>query len=111
MPEYFGGMAQFYEDVNTHLQYPSYAKINGIEGRVYVEFNVEKDGSITATRVVKGIGAGCDEEALRIFEILPKFKPGMQKGNPVKVKMVLPIYFRLSSPPKKNTFPVQRSKF
>lgn len=96
-PEFPGGMAAFYEYVNKRMKYPSQARRMGIEGRVYVEFIVDKDGSVTNVRAVKGIGAGCDEEAERVLAAVPKFKPGKQRGRPVRVKMVLPIYFKLAN--------------
>lgn len=96
-PEFPGGMQAFYNYVGKKMKYPSQARRMGIEGRVYVEFIVDKDGSVTNVRSVKGIGAGCDEEAVRVMSDVPKFKPGKQRGNPVKVKMVLPIYFKLAN--------------
>lgn len=96
-PEFPGGMAAFYEFVGKKMKYPSQARRMGIEGRVYVEFIVDKDGTVTDVRAVKGIGAGCDEEAVRVMKTVPKFKPGKQRGRPVKVKMVMPIYFKLAN--------------
>jgi len=66
-----------------------------IEGRVFVQFVVDKDGSITNVEVLKGIGGGCDEEAVRVVKNAPKWNPGKQRGRPVRVKMVLPITFKL----------------
>lgn len=94
-PEFPGGMSKFYKEVNKLLRYPPAARRMGIEGRVYVEFIILETGKIVEPRAVKGIGAGCDEEAVRIMESMPNFKPGMLEGKPVKVKMVLPIYFKL----------------
>lgn len=96
-PEFPGGMQAFYNFVGKKMKYPSQARRMGIEGRVYVEFIVDKDGSVTNVRSVKGIGAGCDEEAVRVMKTVPKFKPGKQRGRPVKVKMVMPIYFKLAN--------------
>lgn len=67
-----------------------------ISGRVYVQFIVEKDGSISNIEVVKGIGGGCDEEAVRVLGNAPAWKPGKQRGRPVKVKMTIPIFFTIS---------------
>lgn len=92
-----GGMSAFYEYVGKKIKYPAQAKRMGIEGKVFVEFVIEKDGSITDVKAIKGIGAGCDEEAVRILQAAPKWKPGKQRGKPVRQKMVLPISFRLSS--------------
>lgn len=96
-PEFPGGMAAFYKFVGDNMDYPSQARRMGIEGRVYVQFVVDKDGSVTDVKAVKGIGAGCDEEAARVLRMSPKFKPGKQRGRAVKVRMVLPIIFKLSN--------------
>jgi protein TonB len=92
-----GGMGAFYEYVGKKIKYPAQAKRMGIEGKVFVEFVIERDGSITDVKAIKGIGAGCDEEAVRILQSAPKWKPGKQRGKPVRQKMVLPISFKLSS--------------
>lgn len=94
-PEFPGGMQAFYEFIGSHIKYPAVAKRNNIEGRVFVEFIVEKNGELSDIVVVKGIGASCDEEAMRVLKLVPNFKPGKQRGVPVRVKMVLPIYFKL----------------
>ena len=96
-PEFPGGMAAFYKYVGDNMDYPSQARRMGIEGRVYVQFVVDKDGTVTEVKAVKGIGAGCDEEAERVLRESPKFKPGKQRGRAVKVRMVLPIIFKLSN--------------
>ncbi|MEQ8423644.1 MAG: TonB family protein, partial [Cyclobacteriaceae bacterium] len=90
-----GGMTAFYKYVGDKIKYPPQARRMGVEGRVFVEFVIDKDGSITDVRAVKGIGAGCDEEAVRILQAAPKWKPGKQRGKPVKQRMVLPITFKL----------------
>lgn len=91
-----GGMNAFYRYVATYLIYPEIARRMGIEGNVFIEFVVEKDGAITAVRSLKGIGAGCDEEAVKVINKAPKWRPGKQRGKPVRVRIVLPIHFRLS---------------
>jgi len=96
-PEPVGGFASFYNYVGEHLKYPRLAQIHAIEGRVYIQFVVEKDGSLTDIKTLKGIGGGCDEEACRIIGGAPNWKPGKQRGNPVRVKMVIPILFRLET--------------
>ena len=78
------------------MKYPNQARRMGIEGRVFVQFVVDKDGQLTEIKAVKGIGAGCDEEAVRVLKSAPKWKPGKQRGRPVKVRMILPITFKLS---------------
>jgi len=93
--EPIGGMESFLKYVSKNLKYPAQARRMGVEGKVFVQFVVEKDGSITDIKVVKGIGAGCDEEAIRVLENAPKWKPGKQRGRPVKQRIVLPIVFKL----------------
>ncbi len=95
-PEPSGGMGAFYEYLGKNIRYPEQARRMGVEGRVFVEFVVDKDGSLTNVRVVKGIGAGCDEEAVRVVNGAPNWKPGKQRGRPVKVKMTVPVFFKLS---------------
>ena len=90
-----GGISAFYEYVRKKLKYPAQARRMGIEGKVFVQFVVDKDGSITEVKAVKGIGAGCDEEAVRVIQGSPKWKPGKQRGRAVKVRMILPITFKL----------------
>lgn len=90
-----GGMVAFYEYLGGNLSYPTDARRAGIQGRVFIEFVVNKDGSLSDLRILKGIGGGCDEEALRIVSASPAWNPGMQKGNPVRQRMVLPIIFKL----------------
>lgn len=91
-----GGMPGFYKYVGKNIKYPNQARRMGIEGRVFVQFVVDKDGTLTDVKSIKGIGAGCDEEAVRILKGAPKWKPGKQRGRPVKVRMILPITFKLS---------------
>ena len=90
-----GGMPAFYEYVGKKLKYPAQARRMGIEGKVFVEFVIERDGTITDVKAIKGIGAGCDEEAVRVLQSAPKWKPGKQRGKPVRQRMVLPIAFKL----------------
>ena len=94
-PSPVGGMRAFYQYVGNNLKYPKRASRMGVEGRVFVEFIVEKDGSLTDVKIAKGIGAGCDEEALRVLNSAPNWNPGKQRGNPVRVRMVMPIMFKL----------------
>jgi protein TonB len=90
-----GGMAAFYQFVQKNLKYPAQARRMGIEGKVFVQFVVDKNGQLTEVQAVKGIGAGCDEEAVRVIQGAPKWKPGKQRGRAVKVRMILPITFKL----------------
>lgn len=90
-----GGMQAFYKFIRKKLKYPSQARRMGIEGRVFVEFIVDKDGTLTNVKAIKGIGAGCDQEAVRVIKSHPKWAPGKQRGKAVKQKIVLPITFQL----------------
>ena len=90
-----GGMAAFYQYVQKNLKYPAQARRMGIEGKVFVQFVVDRDGTLTEVKAVKGIGAGCDEEAESVIRSSPKWKPGKQRGRSVKVRMILPITFKL----------------
>jgi TonB family protein len=95
-PEYKGGMWAFYRYIASEIKYPLQARLEGIEGRIDVQFVVEKDGSLTDVQAIKGIGGGCDEEAVRVVQNTPAFNPGKQRGKPVRVRMVVPITFKLS---------------
>ena len=95
MPEFPGGEQAMIDFVAKNVTYPKEAMEKEISGRVLVGFIVEKDGSITKTEVAKGIGGGCDEEALRVVKAMPKWKPGKQDGKPVRVHFLLPISFKL----------------
>jgi len=95
-PGFPGGMGAFYEFVSKKMKYPSQARRMGIEGKVFIQFVVGKDGEITEVKVIRGVGAGCDEEAARVIKSSPKWTPGKQRGQAVKVRMVLPITFKLS---------------
>jgi protein TonB len=85
----------FYKFVRENLKYPEQAIKDGVEGTVRVEFIVNKDGSISHVKVVQGIGAGCDEEAIRIVKQSPKWIAGIHKGNPVTTKSLIPISFKI----------------
>ena len=95
-PEFKGGPDAFYGYIRKEIMYPLQAREKGIEGRVDVQFVIGKDGSISDVGVINGIGAGCDEEAVRVVQNAPRFKPGSQNGNPVRVRMVVPIVFKLN---------------
>jgi TonB family protein len=92
-----GGMEEFYRHLATVITYPTEARQKGIEGRVFVEFIVNTDGSISDVVVVKGIGSGCDEEAARVVALSNPWNPGKQKGQVVRQRMVVPIIFKLSN--------------
>lgn len=92
MPDLKGGQL----GLQKRVQYPQVAIRAGIEGRVTVQFVVDENGNVINPRVIRGIGGGCDEEALRVVQTA-KFTPGMQRGRPVRVQMSLPILFKLSN--------------
>jgi protein TonB len=91
-----GGFSSFYQDLANRIKYPAQARRMQVEGRVFVEFVINRDGSITEIKVLKGIGGGCDEEAVRVLKTSPRWKPGKQRGVPVRQRMVIPITFQLS---------------
>lgn len=94
-PEPIGGYEAFYNYINKNIKYPSQARKLGVEGKVYVQFVVDEKGNITAIEIVRGIGAGCDKEVIRLMEKAPKWHPGKQRAVPVKVRMLMPIIFKL----------------
>jgi len=91
MPEPVGGIKAIQEKIT----YPEIAKRAGVEGKVYILAFVDESGNVTKANVLKGIGAGCDEEALKAVE-KTKFKPGKQRGKPVKVQVSIPVVFKLN---------------
>ena len=95
MPEFPGGweMLEIYLLQNIH--YPEAAQRAGVEGKVMVQFFVETDGSITESNVVQRLSKECDEEALRVVNAMPRWKPGRNEGQPVRVSFLLPIRFKL----------------
>jgi len=95
MPEFPGGDAALLQYIQSNIRYPTYAREAGIQGTVFVSFVVDENGNVRDVQVLKGIGGGCDEEAVRVIKSLPKFKPGKQRGKPVRVKMQVPIRFVL----------------
>ena len=95
MPEFPGGTEKLFKYLGQNIEYPPMAKDAGIKGKVYVTFVVDKDGSITDVKVLRGIGGGCDEEAIRVVKGMPKWNPGKQRGKSVRVQYNLPINFIL----------------
>ena len=94
-PEYEGGMEALYKYLAENIQYPEQAKSDGIQGRVLIRFVVMNDGSIVNVEVAKGIGGGCDEEAVRVVKGMSKWKPAIYEGKTVNVNYALPITFKL----------------
>jgi len=94
-PQFPGGTKAFAEFMQKNLRYPAEASRANVSGKVFVSFIVDADGSITNIEVLKGIGFGCDEEAVRVMNKMPRWQPGKQSGRPVKVKFNLPVTFSL----------------
>ncbi len=95
LPNFPGGLPAFGKYLSKNIQYPPIARENNIQGRVIVNFVVEKDGSLTDIKVVRGIGGGADEEAIRVLKKSPKWTPGIQNGRPVRVSYTVPVNFTL----------------
>ena len=95
MPAFPGGEGKLMEYVAKNIKYPQIARETGIQGRVFVGFVVEPDGSISNVKLLRGIGGGCDEEAMRVIKSLPKWKPGKQRGKAVRVSYQIPVFFKL----------------
>ncbi len=95
MPEFPGGAAKMMEYIQKNIKYPMMARESDIQGRVFVNFVVEPDGTITNVAVLRGIGGGCDEEALRVVQSMPNWKPGKQRGSAVRCAFTVPIIFKL----------------
>jgi len=95
MPEFPGGEAALLKWIADHINYPTIAAENGIQGRVSCTFTVNADGSVTDVQVIRPRDPNLDKEAIRVLKQLPKFKPGEQRGKPVRVKYSIPVNFRL----------------
>lgn len=91
-----GGMSGWNKYLSNNLKYPTQARRMGVEGTVIVVFVINTDGSIQDVEVLRGIGGGCDEEAVKVVTKAPKWEPGKQRGKPVRTRMRLPIRFKLS---------------
>jgi TonB family protein len=91
-----GGMQELYQYISTNIKYPEEAKSAGIQGKVFVEFVVDQKGKLTNVQAIKGIGAGCDKEAVRVLKDAPNWVPGLVCGKSGKVRMILPITYKLS---------------
>lgn len=96
MPEFPGGQEALMEFIRSNIRYPEQAKDLGIQGKVICSFVVDKSGEISKVNVLRGIGHGCDQEAVRVLRAMPKWKPGKQNGKAVNVKYNIPISFKLN---------------
>ncbi len=95
-PSFPGGDAARMKFLQDNIKYPQMARESGIQGTVYVTFVVERSGAVTDVKILRGIGGGCDEEALRVVRNMPKWEPGKQRGKPVRVQFNMPIKFTLA---------------
>ena len=95
MPAFPGGEQKLMEYVGKNIKYPQIARETGIQGRVFIGFVVEPDGSVSNVKLLRGIGGGCDEEAMRVVKSMPKWKPGKQRGKAVRVSYQIPVFFKL----------------
>lgn len=95
MPEFPGGIAALHAYLSKNIEYPRMAREAGISGIVYLSFVVGTDGKLSDISVLRGVGGGCTEEAIRVVKAMPAWKPGIQRSKAVKVKMTLPISFKL----------------
>ncbi|WP_431293090.1 TonB family protein [Pedobacter sp. P26] len=103
-PEFPGGITKFYNYLGGRIKYPKEAQDNNVQGRVFLSFVVEKDGSLTDVQITRGLGSGTDEEAMRVIKESPKWNPGIQNGLAVRVKYNINVNFKLSDPiPTKET--------
>jgi TonB family protein len=96
-PKYPGGDEARLLFIRENIKYPQEAKEKGIQGTVYVNFVVEKDGSISNAKIARGLGGGCDDVCIRVVNLMPKWTPGKQKGKVVRVSFNMPIKFTLST--------------
>lgn len=94
-PSFVGGLSAMYKFLSKNLNYPPQAARANVEGKVFVKFVVEKDGSIGQIEIIRGVGFGCDEEAIRVIKSMPKWNPGKQNGQNVRVFFNMPIWFKL----------------
>lgn len=97
MPSFPGGDQKMHEYLRDNIEYPVTARDSGIQGRVFINFIVEPDGSISNVKVLRGIGGDCDEEAVRVVKAMPKWQPGRQRGKAVRVSYTLPVVFKLQN--------------
>lgn len=94
-PEFMGGEDTLFNFLKLNTKYPKEAGESCIEGTVYIGFTVETDGTFTGIKIKRGLGGGCSEEALRVVQLMPKWKPGKQQGRAVRVAFTIPVKFKL----------------
>ncbi|GEM_PF-3729613 len=97
MPEFPGGQVEMMNFLSKNINYPSVALEQGMQGRVYVQFVIWKDGSVRDVKVLRGVGSPLDNEAIRVIKMMPNWEPGIQRGVPVNSRYTLPIKFKLDA--------------
>ena len=95
LPEFTGGHKELEKFLKENLRFPDEARKTNISRTVYVRFVVEKSGRLNHIEIIRGVGYGCDEEAIRLVKAMPKWKAGKQRGKPVRVQFILPVKFHL----------------
>lgn len=95
MPEFPGGHEALFRFIQKHLEYPEMARKHGIEGRVLTEFTVDSVGAIADINILRAIGGGCEEETIRVLNLMPDWEAGIHEGKPVNVRFHLPLSFVL----------------
>ena len=96
MPEFPGGEGKLLQFIAENVRLPKCVTDAGVKGRCVVEFVVEKDGSLSDIKIVRSLHKDCDAEAIRVLQTMPRWKPGMERGKPVRVKYTVPVEFRLA---------------
>jgi TonB family protein len=102
-PYFPGGIEKFYQFLGANIKYPVELRKSGVQGKVFVNFIVEKDGSLSTLKILKDIGHGAGDETMRVMKLSPKWEPGVQNGRKVRVNYTVPINFTLNDVPKKET--------
>lgn len=95
MPQFPGGETELFKYLSSSIHYPAEARKNEVSGTVYVRFIVERSGELSSLKILRGVGGGCDEEAIRVLKQSPKWSPGKYHGKPVRVQFNLPVKFAL----------------
>jgi len=95
MPEFPGGQKAMFDFIRRNMRYPESARKDSVQGKVFIEFVIEREGSVSHVKIIKGVRTDLDQEAIRVISMMPQWKPGKQGGKPCRVKFRLPIYFKL----------------
>jgi len=97
MPEFPGGQVEMIKFLSKNINYPTVALDQGVQGSIYVQFVIWKDGSVREVKVLRGVGSSLDNEAIRVIKMMPNWEPGTQRGIPVNTRYTLPIKFKLDA--------------